>query len=78
MDVLEKLLDVQPEEQTRSQSFVTEEDIDLEPDFGGLSLKELASAETDQEDDTSKTPSRQDGVQDCMSRPSSCLAETRC
>lgn len=78
LDVLEKLLDVQPDEQTRSQSFVTDEDIDLEPDFGGLSLTELASAETDQEDDASRAPSRQNGVQDCRSTPSSCLAEIRC
>jgi hypothetical protein len=75
VDVLEKLLDVQPEEQTRSQSFVKEADIDLEPDFGGLSLKELGSAEADQEDGSSKTPSRQNGVQDCRSRPSTRLAE---
>lgn len=67
--MLDQLLQVKPDEQTQSRSFVTEEDISLIPDFGGLSLRDLVSSETDQSEDTSISSSRQSGFQSCRSRP---------
>lgn len=68
VDVLEKLLQLQPDEKTQSHSFVTEEDIELVPDFGGLSLRDLASSGADQDEGISKASSRQSGPQDCKLR----------
>ena len=63
-DLLEKLLTSEVEDQSPSQSFITEEDLNLSPDFGGLSLKELAESETDLDDALPRTSSGPSNAQD--------------
>jgi len=54
--------------QKAQPSSITETDLELEVDFGGLSLKELASSQTP--DDIESAPRQRQNVEDCMFRPS--------
>lgn len=59
--MLDKLLGTgeEPEKHAAPRgSSVREEDLELEPDFGDLSLKELAEAEAEESDSTSKSTPR--------------------
>ena len=70
LEVLERLLksgdDSEPIlEQDRSP--IKEEDLALEPDFGGLSLKQLADSDTKNGDGTLQSPLRSQSGEECES-----------
>lgn len=67
-EVLEKLLrsgGSDESEFTQKRSSVQEEDLSLEPDFGGLSLQELAKAEAHEENVTLSSPLRSQSGEEC-------------
>lgn len=64
-EVLARLLQTQSLETPHPQSFVTEEDLDLVPDFQGLSLSEIASSQTNQDDESLPSQSQLSHPQDC-------------
>ena len=66
-DVLEKLLQIPPEDQKQFQGLVTQEDINLVSDFGGLSLRALAGSKKELDGNTSSATGGQSALQDCKS-----------
>ena len=64
-DVLEKLLSSDVDDARSSQTLISEEDLKLRPDFGGLSLKELAESDTELDEATQRASSRPSNAQDC-------------
>jgi hypothetical protein len=67
--VLDKLLDVPSENGFRSRDKVggiTEDDLDFNADFGGLSLQELAAQVEDAEGSESQAPRRLQTAEDCQ------------
>jgi hypothetical protein len=68
MIVLDKLLDVSTEEAGTFKSKtgnITEEDLEFETDFGGLSLQELAAEVEDADGSESQAPRRLQTADDC-------------
>lgn len=66
--MLDKLLDVASENDGPSPSnigSITEEDLDFETDFGGLSLQDLAAEVEDAESSESQAPRRLQTADDC-------------
>lgn len=69
VDVLEKLLAADSEVVGKTQSrasLITQEDLALDFDFGGLSLQELAAAESGQNATSLRRPQ---SASECLSRP---------
>lgn len=65
LQVLEKLLRTPDDDEARQGTFIREDDFDLDPGFGGLSLKELASSNSQQDDTTLSATPRSQTVQEC-------------
>jgi vacuolar protein sorting-associated protein 52 len=71
-DVLEKLLSSDVDDARSSQTLISEEDLKLRPDFGGLSLKELAESDTELDEATQRASLRPSNAQDCACSSYTC------
>lgn len=72
LDILDKLLSAGTDsDDTPNQhgSSIKEEDFELEPDFGGLSLKELAELEPPEDDVVPGPTPRSQTAEDCKKHP---------
>lgn len=69
IEILERLLRLEDGEDAgtgKHGGVIKEEDFQLDPDFGGLSLKELADSETQDDDELSISSPRTQSAEECL------------